>query len=271
MKEIILKWYDKLNLPEEWSEKVSSEADSFDPSEFERADDPYMQLSNQEDKMLCMLYALYKCEDFFLTARKRNIPEDILIATLSEVRRYALEYNVMTKGEKIGIFQINWIGKILKGTIYRLGRLEFEIRPCVRTSEMLGVKEGDNVLAVHIPNNGGPFTPEACNEAYALAEAFFAKYFPEYEYKCYTCFSWLLDVNLKKYLKPDSNIVKFMDSFEIDDNPKETPAALIYLFGRGTTEEDLKNITPTTGLQKGVIDHVLGGGKLYQGFGVRSR
>ena len=120
MKELIVKWYEKLDLPSAWLEKVKQAAEDFDPSPFENTDDPYLTLNNQDDKMLCLLYALYKCEDFFLTARKRNIPEDILLASLSEVKRYTLEYITMTKGEKIGILTINWIGKILKGNIYRL-------------------------------------------------------------------------------------------------------------------------------------------------------
>lgn len=271
MKELIVKWYEKLDLPSEWFDAVKKAAENFDPSPFENTEDPYLTLNDQDDKMLCLLYALYKCEDFFLTARKRNIPEDILLASLTEVKRYTLEYITMTKGEKIGILAINWIGKILKGNIYRLGRLEFEIRRALRSHTRFGLNEGENVIAVHIPDNGGPFTPEACEEAYVLAEAFFAKYFPEHKYKCYTCSSWLLDKTLKQFLSPESNIVKFMDTFDIADDTKERLDALTFLFGRGTTVEDLANITPKSSLQQKVKDHLLNGGKLYTGFGCRPR
>lgn len=271
MKDLILKWFEKLELPEEWKDTVCSEADNFDPAFLDAMDEPYMWLNEQENKMLCLLYALYKTEDFFNTARKRNIPEDILLASLTEVRRYAVEYNKITNGEKIGIKQINWIGKIMCGTIFRLGRLEFEMRHCLRSSEKHGIKEGDPVLAVHIPDNGGPMTEEACSEAYALSKEFFAKYYPEFNYKCYTCSSWLLDKTLKGFLKPDSNIVKFMDSFDIDDKVKESYDALTYLFVRGTTVDDVKNLTPKTSLQKAVVEHIKNGGKLYSGYGFKAR
>lgn len=267
---IIFKWYELLELPEEWLPEVRKAAEDFDPSPFEREKFPYAALHAQDNKMLCLLYSLYKCEDFFVTARKRNIPEDILLASLSEIKRYAVEYNTRTGKGKIGILQINWIGKILNGNIYRLGRLEFEIRGALHGAEKFGLSEGDPIIAVHIPDNGGPFNEETCAEAYRLCEEFFPRYFPEYSYEYYTCNSWLMDRTLKQFLRPTSNIAKFMDTFEVTEK-KESLDALTYLFGRGTTVEDLKNITPVTGLQKSVREHILNGGKLYSAFGVRKK
>lgn len=271
MKSTILKWFDLLNIPSQWRDEVAMAADSFDKTDIEKEDDPFAYLAKHENKMLTLLYSLYRCEEFFETAKKRDIPDDILFATLTEVRRYTIEYNNMTKGEKLGIYVGNWVGKILRGEIYRLGRLEFEMRTCPRSSEKHGIEVGDNVIGVHIPDNGGPFTPEACNEAYKLSEEFFAKYFPEYQYKCYVCSSWLLDKTLKQFLSPDSNIVKFMDSFDIDEKTTEAYSSLTFLFGRGTEIKDLYHITPTTSLQKKVIDHLLNGGKLYSGYGFKER
>ena len=51
---------------------------------------------------------------------------------------------------------------------------------------------------------------------------------------------------------------------------KEAYSALIYLFGRDTTVEDLASITPKTSLQKAVIEHIKNGGKLYSTFGVKN-
>ena len=269
----IEKWYDLLDIPKEWKNEVMNAAQNFDESALaviESKELPYAYLNEQENKMLCLLYSLYKCEEFYENAKKRGIPDEIIFASLTEVRRYTIEYNVMTKGEKVGLYAINWIGKILNGNIYRLGRLEFEMRDALHSYEEFGLVKGDNVIGVHIPDNGGPFTPEACDEAYVLCEKFFARYFPEYEYKCYVCSSWLLDETLKKFLKPTSNIVRYMDSFRII-NTKEVYSALTFLFGRGVGVDDLKDITPTTSLQKSIIEHLNNGGKLYSGFGVKKR
>ncbi len=268
MTSIIEKWFDLLNLPTEWKDEVMNSAKTFDPAYIDAKEEPYSWLFEQEDKKQALLYALCKCEDFYLTAKKRDIPDDILLASLTEVKRYALEYYNLTKGEKIGIQTIKWIGKILNGNIYRLGRLEFEIRTCVYGWPKHNIAAEENVIAVHIPDNGGPFTEEACNEAYRLSKEFFAKYFPEYDYKAYVCSSWMLDPTLKQFLKPTSNIVRFMNTFDVVKTT-EAYSSLIFLFGRGTEISDLKNITPTTSLQKSVIDHLLSGGKMYSGYGFK--
>ncbi|MBQ6703071.1 MAG: hypothetical protein IJN17_08990 [Clostridia bacterium] len=270
MKQLIMKWFDLLNLPEEWKEEIERASESFDPTPLDGMKDPYLYLNEGEDKMPCLLYSLYKCEDFYNTAKKRDIPDDILLASLSELKRYALEYNKITNGEKLGLKQINWLGKILCGNIYRLGRLEFEIRGSLKSSEKHGVNAGDPVIAVHIPNNGGPFTEEACKEAYKLCEEFFPKYFPEYQYEYYTCNSWLLDPTLKNFLKPESNIYKFAATFEVTEG-RESTDALTYLFGRGTELKDLDTLTPETSLQKHVVEHLKNGGKLYSSFGLKKK
>ena len=270
MKQIIMKWFDLLNLPAEWKEEIEKSAENFDTTELDSMAEPYMYLDGQDNKMLCLLYSLYKCEDFYNTAKKRDIPDEILFASLLELKRYALEYYDISKGEKLGLKQINWLGKILRGNIYRLGRLEFEIRGSLRSSEKHGVNAGDPIIAVHIPNNGGPFSEEACKEAYKLCEEFFPKYFPEYQYEYYTCNSWLLDPTLRKFLKPESNIYKFAATFEVTEG-RESIDALTYLFGRGTELKDLDTLTPETSLQKCVVEHLKNGGKLYSSFGLKKK
>ncbi|MBR5314423.1 MAG: DUF5596 domain-containing protein [Clostridia bacterium] len=268
MKKTVEKWFDILGLPTEWRKEILENADRISLEEIEKNELPFQWLLEQENKLVGLIYTLYKCEDFFNTGRKRDIPENILIKTLSEVKRYAIEhYN--TTGN-LGISVMNWMGKILNGKIYRLGRLEFEMRDAMHSCDELGLTKGENVIGVHIPDNGGPFTPETCAEAYALAEEFFAKYFPEFTYKHYVCNSWLLDETLRKFLKPESNIIKFMDTFKIAAT-KEAYSALIYLFGRGVEVEHLSTVTPETSLQKAVVDHLQNGGKLYTTFGVKLR
>lgn len=269
---IIKKWYKTLELPSEWEDVVFQKAKEFSEEKtyekIEENNDPYEWLFTQEDKLLALVYVLYKCENFFQKGREKGIDESILIKTLSEVKRYAKEYNETTENHPIGVYTIKWLGKILKGNIYRLGRLEFEMRDALHSDEELGLTEGQNVIGVHIPDNGGPFTPEACDEAYKIAEGFFAKHFPEFEYNHYVCSSWLLDETLRDFLKPESNIIKFMDTFKIIAR-KEAYSALTYLFARGVGIEHLPNITPKTSLQKAIVNHLQNGGKLYSGYGVR--
>ena len=119
MKKTVEKWFDILGLPTEWRKEILENADRISLEEIEKNELPFQWLLEQENKLVGLIYTLYKCEDFFITGRKRDIPENILIKTLSEVKRYAIEhYN--TTGN-LGISVMNWMSKILHGKIYRLG------------------------------------------------------------------------------------------------------------------------------------------------------
>ena len=70
----------------------------------------------------------------------------------------------------------------------------------------------DAVLSVHIPANG-KLDEEECEKSYKKAVEVFKKYFPEYNIKGFLCESWLLAPELKKLLKPESNILKFKEKY----------------------------------------------------------
>ncbi len=267
MKKEIAEWFDKLELPTEWRDEVNSASLNFDFDEIESKESPYEYLAQQEDKMKCLLYALSKCGACYDYFCSKGIPDEIFFASLSELKRYAVEY-YETNGGKIGILQIKWVGKVLSGLIFRLGRLEFEIRKARYDFDKLSVREGDDVLNVHIPI-ADSFDREVCDTSYAMSREFFAKYFPDYKYKCYACSSWLLDSELEKYLKKSSNILRFASEYEVVSS-KEGYDALTYLFGRGTSLSDVDKLVPESSLQKGIVEHIKTGGKLYISYGYKS-
>jgi len=259
-KEIIKKWFEILQFPEEWKEEVLSNAEKFDVSDIEKNEKPFTFLHELENKMPCLLYSLYKCEDFYNNGRAKDIPDSILISTLQEVRRHAKTYNETTG--KIGNRQGKWMNCITSGKLYCLGRLEFEMRGAKYDFPDLSVTKGDEVLNIHIPKTDTPLSEDEYMRSFELAEEFFPKYFPDYKYKCFMCDSWLLDNTLKKFLKPTSNIVKFMDMFKIVNNT-ESDSAVRIAFRKPLTVEEAINITPKTSLQKGLREHIINGGKLY--------
>ena len=109
-------------------------------------------------------------------------------------------------------------------------------------------------------------TDEEVEKSFALAAEFFPKYFPDFEYECYMCHSWLLDPTLKKLLKPESNILKFSNRFDVTETNDSTSGIAI-IFGSGTTYETVPEKTPQTSLQKAAQEHIRNGGKLYDGYG----
>ena len=264
MKKRILKWFDILEFPIEWKDEVIEAVKTFDFEKIEVQEKPYDWLLEQEDKMQGMLYALYKCEDFLNNGLAKGIPENILIDTLQEIRRHSQNYYKYY--QKVGLKAIKWAEIILSGRLYCLGRLEFEMKLTPKTWEKGGISPGDSVIGLHIPRTGGPMSDKEVEESFNLAKDFFPKYFPDFEYKCYMCRSWLLDPTLRQLLPPESNIVKFLDRFDVTET-RESTSGLGIIFGGGTTYENVLKKTPQTSLQKAAYDYIKNGGKLLDGFG----
>ena len=72
----------------------------------------------------------------------------------------------------------------------------------------LAITPEDDVISVHIPENTN-FSPELVEKAYRDARAFFAKCFPYFHPKAYTCFSWMMAGELPQVLREGSNILAF--------------------------------------------------------------
>jgi len=75
------------------------------------------------------------------------------------------------------------------------------------------LRPGEDLLSVHIPG-GARVDPAACQAAFGEARAFFARYFPERNPKCFYCRSWLMDPSLADHLPERSNIVSFQKQFQ---------------------------------------------------------
>lgn len=74
------------------------------------------------------------------------------------------------------------------------------------------LKEGDYLLALHIPSGNG-YTPERVKNSCTLALAFYREYFPEYHYVGFWSESWLYDPGLAKVLGPERNISRVQRQF----------------------------------------------------------
>lgn len=269
MKSVIKKWFDILEYDADLLPLLFSSYDVFDLAKIESNDNPYAWLNEQEDKNLCLLYALCKCEDFFITNTQKGIPEQILIDTMREVKRHTRKYTENGQ-EKLGIFTIKWIGTVLSGRLFCLERLEFEMKEAKDDISEYNVNKGDPVLNVHIPRTNTPIDKESVDRSFESAASFFPAFFKNFEYKGFTCHSWLMDPTLRTLLPPSSNIVMFLDRFDIVSS-KESDSALKLVFDKNATYENINTYKAKTSLQKAVIDHVSGGGRMLMGFGYRPR
>src|SRR5438094_8273068 len=137
---------------------------------------------------------------------QRRIPDDISWATLSDLARN-LKRDRLLLGDG-GLRTSGWLTLHFRGSIYQLGRLQFN-RVNIRAAHVADAfREGEPTLGIHIPESG-PLTPEACDDSVAQARPFFSRHFPETPTRLAICTSWLLDPQRAEYLAPDSNGLRF--------------------------------------------------------------
>jgi hypothetical protein len=130
------------------------------------------------------------------------------------------------------------------------------------------ITPGDHMVEVHIPgrSSGGALLWDDCLASYAQAIEFFPRYYSEMNFTCFTCWTWLLDPGLPKILPPESNIVKFQSPFHLLPVVGSDGQCRDLAFGDATV--DLATVTPTTSLQRAIVDFVRAGNRMRSAAGI---
>jgi len=200
--------------------------------------------------------ALPQAQQYF---RDRDIPDDIVRETLADLGR---NVRVHRKREGVGGLGVAfWLTLHFRGMIYQLGRLQFERSRVEVWGESMATamtpepKPDDRVLSLHIPDFCGPMTPEACDESIARAHEFFPRYFPEEPVRAGVCSSWLLDPQLKDYLDPESNIIRFQNRFRLVPGGYNVDNSIVqFVFGPVLT--DPARLPRRSTLERAVAGHL---------------
>jgi hypothetical protein len=187
--------------------------------------------------------------------RTRGIDSSVALPALAnlahQMRRHRLLFGYA------GLHEQDWLTRHFRGLIHVLGRLHFERTTWSGTPAAGGPDTGEPVLDLHIP--AGALTPEACDAALARARAFFAEHFPEEEYRYAACSSWVLDPQLREYLAPDSNIVRFQSRFTLDPDPGPDMTTTLIDFVFDRADAALDSLPIGTSLQRGIVAHARSG------------
>ncbi len=197
--------------------------------------------------------------------KQRDIPDDISWATLSDLGRNLVRDRLLL-GDG-GLRTSNWLTLHFRGSIYQLGRLQFN-RMNVRAAEREWLasappwvaeafREGQPALGIHIPESG-PLTPQSSDDAFARPRPFFEKHFPETPTRLGVCTSWLLDPQLTEYLAPDSNIMRFQSRFNIVGGGHDGDADILrFVFHRIAPNVD--DLPQRTTLERAIVTHLRAG------------
>lgn len=220
--------------------------------------------TESEDGLRNLLTYLWLCEGLKKRYEELGIPEDILIDTVYDIVRWTDSYSDF-KG-KLYLGELSWLNRHMSANLFSLGRLQFAMGECEADAPKYGLKKGDPVIEIHIPA-GGPITPEECAASMAKAREFFPKYFPDFEYKCFTCHSWLLDSVLTELLPESSNILRFREMFDVI-HEDESNAILRYVFKWNTNVRNVKDAAAATPFAEKVKRRAMKGGVFHESFGV---
>ncbi|MBO0826597.1 MAG: DUF5596 domain-containing protein [Streptosporangiales bacterium] len=184
-----------------------------------------------------------------------DIPDDVAWATHRD-----LGEKVAVHRRKYGVGGMDtqfWFTLHQRGVIYRLGRLQFNLARKERNQG--GLYLDQPLLGTHVPELGGPMTPEACDASFEAARPFFDRHFPEHCARVAVCTSWLLDPQLAEYLPEKSNIVSFMRRWRIIDEVLEPADASMLEFVFRRDEQPLDELPRDTTLERAVVAHLKAG------------
>ena len=250
VKEIIIKWYKTLNFPKIYDAEFYEALENYDVSPDAKFEDYDVKC---DDGKKNLLHFLYFAEALSLCYKKKGIPENILLDTLNDIVVWTNTWHEVKGSLHLG--QLDWLSHHFAERLYRVGRLQYYRGKASADIPSLGVQKGDSVLDIHIPAIG-KLDRASCILSLKGALEFFPKFYPEFDFKCFTCHSWLLDSKLKEIFNEGSNILAFADLFEeikVDDDN----ALVRYMFAWDTTVDNIKDREPKTGAAAKVKEKIL--------------
>ncbi|MBR5140515.1 MAG: DUF5596 domain-containing protein, partial [Clostridia bacterium] len=260
-KEIVKKWYEKLSFPKIFDKEFYAALDSIkvtDSMTLERYD------KSSEDGKKNLIYYLFFCEALTKKYEELGIPKNVLLDTLGDLVVWAKTWYCVKGTLHLG--ELNWLSRHLSAKLFKIGRLQFCMGVSEEDLDKFGVKCGDNVMEIHIQGEGR-LDIEECKKSIEMAKEFFAKYFPEFKYKVFTCHSWLIDEDLKDYLPETSNIIKFGNMFYRAKNYNSN-ALIRYIFRWDTKEINLKYAYSSSSFAEKIKKAVLSGRVFHETLGV---
>ena len=188
-----------------------------------------------------------------------------------------LDYKIKTGECKrlykvVGIYNWQWYTRFYGLRILGVGRLQFEVREFLIGTYKKGdrvIEKHDSVLSVHIPRTGTPLDARACQRSYAEAKEIFCKLLGRENIPFY-CSSWLLYHKNRDFLDEKSNIVKFMNNYEIlkYDQYTEGNNGLYKFLYEVPDNTPIEELPTDTSLRASYAAHMANGGETGCGTGI---
>jgi len=256
-----------MNLYEKIGDLSDLQDKLFDPDYSESLEDELKERAKEAD-IHHYTYAFYL---LFIAGKRlheayeiHGIEEHIFFDTMKDLVYKLKECQTMYNIS--GTFVFGWFPDFYRLKRFALGRFQYDVSTYPSESYEkfgLSIKKGDVAYGLHIPSSG-PLTQEECHESYLKAFNFFGQ-----EPLVVWCQSWLLNPHHREFLPEKSNMVQFLNDFDIISyaSPQEKFGDAWRVFGNVENVE-AADWPEETGLQRGYKDHVLKGGPVGEWLGV---
>ncbi len=160
-----------------------------------------------------MLFLLYCTEELMRNYEKKGIPLPYFYELMMDLT-YKL-HECKNVHNIYGLFTFFWFQRHYLMELFSLGRFQFERAAFEGENYTCGditINKGDTVFSFHIPSSGA-MTKEMRFDSYKRAFEFFKDH--DKKYIPIVCNSWLLYPNNKEFYPPNSNLMDFVNDFDI--------------------------------------------------------
>ncbi len=192
---------------------------------------------------------------------EKNIPEEVFFDSMSDISCKLMECKKMH--DIWGIFALDWYRGIFSLRTFKLGRLEFEIKPFPYESYKNYVKKGETVYSCHIPS-AGPLTPESVIDS--LKKAY--KFFNIKDKLIVYCHSWLIYPAHYELFPKGSNLRAFYDLYDIIDEEHQTTNENLWRIFYKPIDTPIEELPENTTLQRNFKKYLKEGNYIGVGIGM---
>ncbi len=220
-------------------------------------------LAMEEGLCFLVMYMIFAKQTYYNYLKKGIAPE-VYNESMTDLAVWCETHRKKTG--KPGLSELGWLDITLREGLYRLGRFQYQPTTFEHPHYKYGryeLHEGDPVITIHIPE-GTPLTDAVRYESYRRAEQFFGAH-------VFVCESWLLYPAHRDFLQKGSNIVRFMDDFEMlsAHERKGDHNNLWRMYGFGYEDADYASLPENTGMQRAYKQHLIDtDGMTGEGYGI---
>ena len=200
---------------------------------------------------------------------EQGLPDELFWDGMFDLKYKLLE--CMACKNVPGTFVAGWNEGFLRLGRFTLGRFQYEPNGEYDGKDLklecgLTVKKGDKFVGFHIPSSGQPLTDEVRNDSYRQAYEYF-KEWAGGDVVLLRTHSWLLYPGHREFLPEKSNILKFMNDFEIYESGDHDDFGDAWRVFNQYAELPVTEWPEDTSMRRAFKKRLLDGGKTGSGAG----